>query len=225
MEDSHDPRCLAGGSQAHGEHTHRKPLDLQGELISAVSDADDIVIDPAAGSFSVMEACKLRGRNFLGLRPERIMAPIKDAKGRLEGSGYSRLFDDNDLGHLISRVQSAVISSGTELERLIKEKVQTISDLDEFLEQEIMPDGVRVAAKKESQEMQNTDFAGAEPDFLIFKRSLNKQACHLVELRMATRLTPRNQRRKISLCTRLSARTLNACTIRYSSFLLFQSGR
>ena len=47
-------------------HTHKKPIALQGELIAAVSNADDIVIDPAAGSFSVMEACKLQGRNFLG---------------------------------------------------------------------------------------------------------------------------------------------------------------
>lgn len=47
-------------------HAHRKPVNLQGELISAVSNAGDIVIDPAAGSFSVLDACKLRGRNFLG---------------------------------------------------------------------------------------------------------------------------------------------------------------
>ena len=47
-------------------HTHRKPLDLQGELIEAVSNPGDLVIDPAAGSFVVMEACKARGRNFLG---------------------------------------------------------------------------------------------------------------------------------------------------------------
>lgn len=47
-------------------HTHKKPVDLQGELIAAVSNEGDIVVDPAAGSFSVMEACKMRGRNFLG---------------------------------------------------------------------------------------------------------------------------------------------------------------
>ena len=47
-------------------HTHKKPIDLQGELIAAVSNDGDIVIDPAAGSFSVLEACKLRKRNFLG---------------------------------------------------------------------------------------------------------------------------------------------------------------
>lgn len=47
-------------------HAHSKPITLQGELIDAVSSEGDIVIDPAAGSFSVLEACKLHGRNFLG---------------------------------------------------------------------------------------------------------------------------------------------------------------
>ena len=47
-------------------HTHRKPIDLQGELLSAVSNDGDIVIDPAGGSFSVLESCQIRGRNFLG---------------------------------------------------------------------------------------------------------------------------------------------------------------
>lgn len=47
-------------------HIHTKPLDLQSVLIAAVSNKGDIVIDPAAGSFSVMEACKKQSRNFLG---------------------------------------------------------------------------------------------------------------------------------------------------------------
>ncbi|MBC6415134.1 MAG: site-specific DNA-methyltransferase [Bdellovibrionales bacterium] len=47
-------------------HTHQKPIELQANLLSAVSNEGDIVIDPASGSFSVLEACKLRGRNFLG---------------------------------------------------------------------------------------------------------------------------------------------------------------
>ena len=46
--------------------THQKPIDLQGELITAVSNEGDVVIDPAAGSFSVMEACRQKDRNFLG---------------------------------------------------------------------------------------------------------------------------------------------------------------
>lgn len=47
-------------------HAHEKPVDLQAELIGAVSNEGDIVIDPAAGSFSVMESANLFRRNFLG---------------------------------------------------------------------------------------------------------------------------------------------------------------
>ena len=49
-----------------GEHPHRKPIDLQAELLTAVSAEGDIVIDPAAGDFTVMESARLRHRNFLG---------------------------------------------------------------------------------------------------------------------------------------------------------------
>ena len=45
---------------------HRKPVRLQCELISAVTQPGDIVLDPAAGSFSVLDAANMRGRNFLG---------------------------------------------------------------------------------------------------------------------------------------------------------------
>jgi len=47
-------------------HPHKKPLDLQGGLIAAVSNEGDIIIDPAAGDFTVMDAAKLRRRHFLG---------------------------------------------------------------------------------------------------------------------------------------------------------------
>lgn len=47
-------------------HTHSKPVDLQARLIEAVSNPGDVVVDPAAGSFSVMLACEKVGRRFLG---------------------------------------------------------------------------------------------------------------------------------------------------------------
>lgn len=47
-------------------HPHAKPVGLQGALLSAVSDEGDLVIDPAAGSFSVMEAALNHNRRFLG---------------------------------------------------------------------------------------------------------------------------------------------------------------
>lgn len=47
-------------------YAHRKPVGLQATLIEAVTDPGDTVIDPAAGSFSVMEAARRVGRRFLG---------------------------------------------------------------------------------------------------------------------------------------------------------------
>ena len=47
-------------------HIHRKPVTLQQKLIEAVTNQGDFVIDPAAGSFSVMDACTRSERNFLG---------------------------------------------------------------------------------------------------------------------------------------------------------------
>lgn len=49
-----------------GKGVHPKPVGLQGALIEAVTNRGDVVADPAAGTFSVMEACLERGRVFLG---------------------------------------------------------------------------------------------------------------------------------------------------------------
>ena len=47
-------------------HPHSKPIELQRRLIEATTKPGDLVIDPAAGGFSVLEACRLAGRDFLG---------------------------------------------------------------------------------------------------------------------------------------------------------------
>ncbi len=52
--------------KATKNHPHSKPINLQSELIKAVTDKSDIVVDPASGGYSVFEACKLTGRTFLG---------------------------------------------------------------------------------------------------------------------------------------------------------------
>jgi len=51
---------------SQSEHPHTKPVDLQGDLLTAVSNEGDFVIDPAAGSFSVLQAAQERKRTFLG---------------------------------------------------------------------------------------------------------------------------------------------------------------
>lgn len=47
-------------------HAHQKPLELQRRLILAVSNKGDYIVDPAAGSFSVLDAASLEDRNFIG---------------------------------------------------------------------------------------------------------------------------------------------------------------
>jgi len=48
------------------KHPHQKPIGLQKILIEAVTNPNDLVVDPAAGSYSILEACLLTKRNFLG---------------------------------------------------------------------------------------------------------------------------------------------------------------
>lgn len=49
-----------------GSHAHTKPVGLQAQLIAATTPPGGLVVDPAAGSFSVMKAAQDAGRRFLG---------------------------------------------------------------------------------------------------------------------------------------------------------------
>ena len=51
---------------ARADHPHKKPVGLQRRLIAAVTKPDDVVVDPCAGSYSVLTACDLEGRIFVG---------------------------------------------------------------------------------------------------------------------------------------------------------------
>lgn len=48
------------------DHPHRKPSALQARLLEAVTEPGDWVLDPAAGSYSVLEACHATNRHFIG---------------------------------------------------------------------------------------------------------------------------------------------------------------
>ena len=47
-------------------HTHQKPITLQETIIQATTNEGDVVVDPAAGSYSVLEAVSNTNRNFIG---------------------------------------------------------------------------------------------------------------------------------------------------------------
>lgn len=111
------------------------------------------------------------------------MAKIRDRDPKDSSGAYERLFGNAELGTLISKIQGTVISSGSELEKMIQERVQNIKDLDKFLEMELMQEGVYLATKKQVKNSTSFDCNGIEPDFLIFKRRKNKQKCYVIELK------------------------------------------
>lgn len=47
-------------------HPHSKPIELQKQLILATTQCNDTVLDPAAGGYSVLEACIQTSRTFIG---------------------------------------------------------------------------------------------------------------------------------------------------------------
>ncbi len=112
------------------------------------------------------------------------MALIERAKGRRPGqapSGYTRLFGDEGLGNLMSRVQGTVIASGTELEHQIMARVKPIGDLDAFIaDKHSSEPGVWVATKKQ---VKNSKIIHSkyEPDFLAFR--LDERMCYVVEVK------------------------------------------
>lgn len=110
---------------------------------------------------------------------------IRNAKGRQDGgSGYTRVLGDEQLGKLISRVQSTVISNGTELERMIVERTNTINSLDKFIDDVTygnQDDGVYLCQKKNLQKS-NYSIKNIEPDLLIFIVE-RKRVCKVIELK------------------------------------------
>lgn len=47
-------------------HPHAKPLQLTQRLIRCVTKRGDLVVDPAAGSYSTLTCCQATGREFVG---------------------------------------------------------------------------------------------------------------------------------------------------------------
>lgn len=47
-------------------HPHKKPIGLIKSLIESVTKENDLILDPCAGSFSVLDVCKETKRDFIG---------------------------------------------------------------------------------------------------------------------------------------------------------------
>jgi len=54
-------------SDKQRKHPHQKPFFLLRSLIEATTQEGDLIVDPCAGSFVVLDACQQTGRQFLGV--------------------------------------------------------------------------------------------------------------------------------------------------------------
>ena len=136
--------------------------------------------------------------------------------GRRDG-GYARLFNDPDIGALVSRVHATSIRAGTELEHIIRRESLTngtaISDLDAFLANG--SDGVFLADKSAIKASTRIQFPSAEPDYLVFVREGAKRECYVLELKDGDQFDTKKSTGEVS---NLSAFSTNVgSTIPYST--------
>ena len=105
------------------------------------------------------------------------MTRIRDRDPKNISGAYERIFGLSDLGMLMSKVQSAVIGSGNELEEMIKAQVKTTGDLDAFLLVDEMPEGVFLATRKQIRACKEFYINNQNPDFIIFRNRNGVQQC------------------------------------------------
>ncbi|MDO4265616.1 MAG: hypothetical protein Q4C63_04020 [Eubacteriales bacterium] len=118
------------------------------------------------------------------------MAKIRNAKPKNSSGGYDRVLNNAVLAVLMQKVQSTVISNGTELEKLIySSAAHTIDDLDRFIRDSNLgrvENGVYLCGKKSLKKSEKCQYKGHEPDFLVFVLSDDEEdprTCNIVELK------------------------------------------
>ena len=112
------------------------------------------------------------------------MSKICDAKVNTSSGGYNRVFDDDGIGKLMAKVQSTVISNGSELERIILSKTNNILDLNEFIDEVTdgnVANGTYVCTKRILRKS-IYKLNGNEPDLLIFIVQ-QRRVCKIIELK------------------------------------------
>lgn len=62
----HSMRDFWSEGAERARHPHAKPFELTKKIILTVTKAGDLVVDPCAGSYVALDACKETKRNFVG---------------------------------------------------------------------------------------------------------------------------------------------------------------
>lgn len=71
-------------NSAHMVHPTEKPVELMEDIITSITRADDIILDPFAGSGSALVAAKQTGRRYIGIELDE--GYCQTARQRLEAA-------------------------------------------------------------------------------------------------------------------------------------------
>lgn len=113
------------------------------------------------------------------------IAKVCNSNPKSKSGGFERALKNEALAEIFTKVQSTVISIGTELERIISKMSNTIKDLDAFLEScdnGTVKDGTYLCTKK-AVKASKYKLEKHEPDFIVFTISPTKKECYVVELK------------------------------------------
>lgn len=114
------------------------------------------------------------------------MAKMRNSKLRKIGTGYKRFVGNDELAVVLAKVQSTIISNGTELEKMITAKTSNvIKNLDDFVvrcNRGEVKEGSYLCPKN-IVKMSEYKLEEHEPDFLVFEITSNDKKCYVVELK------------------------------------------
>ena len=113
------------------------------------------------------------------------MAKIRNSHPKNSSGGYERVLGNKELADIFTKVQSTVISNGTELEKIITSKAENIKDLNEFMADVnagINTSGVYLCTKKVIKKSKY-NVKKHEPDFIIFEIKDKGKFAHIIELK------------------------------------------
>jgi len=115
------------------------------------------------------------------------MARIRNRLTKTSTGNYTRLFGNQKLGELISKIQGTIIANGSELEKIINELIRQdgriVDDFDKTINTDIIYDNVYLVPKKVLKKSEAIDFTGQEPDFVILKSEKYRRHCYIIELK------------------------------------------
>lgn len=112
------------------------------------------------------------------------MAKIRNANPKNSSGGYLRLVKNLQLAEIFTKAQSTVITNGTELEKIINEQAQIITNLDDFINNvkcNKVARGSYLCTKKVVK-TSKYKMERHEPDFMVFIIGEDR-VCNVIELK------------------------------------------